>query len=42
MAFLSNAKRKWEKHYLCIHISHIIKEIRKPYELDYSDRCRIV
>lgn len=30
-----------EKHYLYIHILHIIKEIRKLYELDYSDCCRI-
>lgn len=42
--FLSNVKWKMiEKHYFCIHILHILlKEIRKPYELDYSDCCRIL
>ena len=46
---LSNLKKSaalfchyYQKHYLCNHISHIIKEIRKPYELDYSDCCRIL
>lgn len=43
VAFLSNVKwNMLEKPYLCIQILHIIKEIRKPYELDYSDCCRIV
>ncbi len=30
-----------EKHYLRTHIT-VLKEIRKPYELDYSDCCRIL